>query len=314
MSSQITRRQHYVWKYHLKAWEVNGKIAVLRKDGTSFATNPINAAVEKDFYRLPRLERADFIFLCNFIKSLPISDDAKIVARGWIRPVFKAYSIRKTLSSKGRLTPEVEQIIDDYEIQADENYHAAIEDQSLPLLDALRHGNAKFWHDDEQCAMQFAYFIALQHMRTKRMADRLAADQNGIVAQEDFKRRWPILRHILATNVGSGLFVQRASWRLRIIEAPDEVDFITADQPVMNLLPGATDNDMALYYPVSPRRALLIEHEDNSSVAPNSNAIGADLAKALNFRIFDYALEQVFSNDLTRLRGLHSLGVKPSEI
>ncbi|MGH1558475.1 hypothetical protein ACRAWD_13640 [Caulobacter segnis] len=160
---------------------------------------------------------------------------------------------------KRRLTKEAERAIEDYEIQADESYHSAIEDRSLPLLDDLRQGRLDFWPRDEKASMDFCYFIALQHMRTKRMADRVVADQDTSAARQDLIRRWPILRHILATNAGMSLFVERAGWRMRVIEAPGEVDFITADQPIMNLLPAATRNDMAFYYPSVPVSALLLE-------------------------------------------------------
>jgi hypothetical protein len=161
--------------------------------------------------------------------------------------------------------------------------------------------------------MSFCYFIALQHMRTKRMADRVVADQDTTAEREDLIRRWPILRHILATNVGMTLFVERAGWRLRVIEAPGEVEFITADQPIMNLLAAATRNDMAFYYPLGPRRALLFEHEDNPSEAPGSDLVDADVVRSLNRRIFDYAHEQVFGRDLGYLQSLepgceHSAG------
>lgn len=311
MSNQTTRRQHYVWKHHLTAWEVGGTIAVLRKGANGFRTDPLNVAVKKDFYRLPRLNRADFTFFEQFIASLPIPEQAKDVARGWTEPAIMAAATRELLRSQGRLTQDAERAIEDYEIQADESYHSAIEKRSLSLLDDLRQGRVDFWPHDDLASMSFCYFIALQHMRTKRMADRVIADQDTAAARDDLIRRWPILRHILATNVGMTLFVERAGWHLRVIEAAGEVEFITADQPIMNLLAAATRNDMAFYYPLGPRRALLLEHADNPSEAPGSDVVDADVVKSLNRRIFDYAHEQVFGRDLDYLQSL-DLGCETS--
>ncbi|MCR5880804.1 DUF4238 domain-containing protein [Phenylobacterium sp. J367] len=310
MGKQVTRRQHYVWRHHLSAWAVDDKIAVLRKvnGAKGFWTNPTNAAVERDFYKLPRLTSEDRDFIQRFVASLSIPDDMKEFALGWMMPSDVAEQSRRFLASKGALNSKSQRAIEEFEIQAGEDFMGTVEDMGLKHLDRLRRREASFWHADEDAAIEFSYFLATQHLRTKRMAELIATGQSPAMDEKRARRVWPILRSILAMTFGCSLFTDRSRWRLRTLRAGGARRFITADQPVMNLLSAESHNDMALYYPICGTLAVLLEHNENISLVDNDE-LDDPLVARLNQKLYDYAHEQVFGSDLEYLR---TLGVPSS--
>lgn len=302
-----TRRQHYVWRYHLTAWEVSGKVAVLRKGSNGFSTNPANVTAERDFYKLPQLSDGDVQFINAFIDQLPQTEDRKEFARGWLKGPNLARSAREFAKSRGALSPDVERAIEAFEIEADEGMMGAIERGGLPPLEKLRAGDAGFWPLDDDACIAFSHFIAVQHFRTKRMADRVSAGQLPSGHEGRLNRTWPIFRHILAANVGCSIYVQRKEFRLRVVRSSGSARFITSDQPVMNLVKPLSDNDLVLYFPISPLLAVVLEHHDAASPVPASSEIIDTDVITLNGRMLHYAHEQIIGDNLDDLRKLSEL-------
>lgn len=306
--SQTTRRQHYVWRYHLAAWAEQGKVAVLRKDGAGFLTNPVNVAVERDFYRLPRLTPVEITFIKRFIDKTLDSDIKKRTALGWLEAPVVIGELRRRFEVMGphpaEILAEVDAQFDKIEIELDEKIMGNIERHGQPHIERLRQGDASFWPDDEKAAIDFSHFLAVQHLRTKRINDALSDGNLPSGAPVDLRRIWPVMRHVLSTTFGFSLFSERRQWTLRTVRATGRLRFITADQPVVNLMRGVEDNEMALYYPVSPDIAVLLEHPENPAMADPSGELDDVAVHALNQRLFSYSHEQVVGNDLNYLRSL----------
>jgi hypothetical protein len=79
-------------------------------------------------------------------------------------------------------------------------------------------------------------------------------------------------------------------------------EFITGDQPTLNLLPSDTHNGLALYYPVGPRAAAILEHRQNESVVGIGDDASDALVRTLNGHIYDFSHEQVFGTDCIYLK------------
>ena len=73
--------------------------------------------------------------------------------------------------------------------------------------------------------------------------------------------------------------------------------FITSDQPTLNLKPGEDHNDLVLYYPVSPNRAMLLERQDQESLVHSEDNLTDDLVAMLNRKMYKGSYEQVFGTD-----------------
>lgn len=301
-ASTITRRQHYVWKHYLRAWEQQGRVCVQRKDGRQFDTSADNIAVMRDFYRLPILSEEDEAFIRCYIDTInrPMLRD---LSMGWLDTIAAPSRLRRSLEQRGINEAEMQAEIEKVEIQSEESFHSGIESDAVRLLDELRSGRIDLWGNDDD-VMDFAFFLSLQHVRTKRMQDLIAAGYAEGPEREAMLRRWPVLRLVSATNMAWSIFAERADWRLRVLKAPGQIGFVTSDQPTQNVLPGDCHDSLALFYPVGPRSAVLLEHARNESVVGEDDDLSDGAVDALNRKTYDYSHEQVFGTDLEYLASI----------
>ena len=59
----VTCKQHYVWRHYLEMWQGKDGLVSCLKNQRIFRSNPINIMVERDFYKLNTLTRADIFVL-----------------------------------------------------------------------------------------------------------------------------------------------------------------------------------------------------------------------------------------------------------
>lgn len=261
------RRQHYVWQKYLEPWTVRRKNArqiwCLRRDnGAPIPVNTRNVAVERDFYRLHDLHDSD----ANFVRALAFNSNTHPLLRDlnekWIAKFELFFRLQKQLRSHPNVTPAVLDELDRQMIEVQESEYSSLESKAVKPLKALCAGDVSFLERDDQ-APSFAYFLAHQYFRTKAIRDGIRATHETPAHKERFDRTWPIFRYVFATNVGYAIFVNRNSARFQIINAAPGTEFITSDQPVINTYAagaaqGTQVEELELYYPLSPSRALLV--------------------------------------------------------
>jgi hypothetical protein len=286
------RRQHHVWRHYLKSWTVGGGLYCLR-GGRIFPTGTTAIAVEKDFYKLHKLTPEDF----GLIKWLIMDAAHPTLTKN--HEHFLAM-LTFPLQFDGRL-PEIDVMIDTYRTNALEDYHAGIENSFLPLLDRLLAKDASSYAIEGEC-ITFLHFICTQYMRTKRIKVRmieLIKEKNG----RDLSRIWDIMSHMCAVNIGCGLFLERIKRKLTLVENRTDVTFVTGDQPVINLhaAPPRPPTKLSLYYPLSPRLALILPEVDEEPPFSTESLTSAQVA-ALNARIIEASHSQVFGDSEASLR------------
>ncbi len=92
-----------------------------------------------------------------------------------------------------------------------------------------------------------------------------------------------------------------------VIEAPDGMEFITGDQPIINTYAGQDTNAWAerdeYFYPVSPRRALILS-ENIDSHALHGSQVSPLRAHVLNDMMANAAHEQRFASRRESLENL----------
>ena len=109
--------------------------------------------------------------------------------------------------------------------------------------------------------MAFFRFIAHQYFRTKRIRESFERVLSQTSPDHDFGHLANVVSHIGAENVGASLFVDRNEFDIIFLESKGNIEFITGDQPVVNLLgtgDGSETTELALYYPISPVLACLL--------------------------------------------------------
>jgi len=287
------RRQHHVWQKYLKSWSTEGQLYCLM-DGRIFPTGTTNLAVERCFYKIGELTAADIAlikFLLIDVKGLhPLTKKnhdnfLKLVTA----PAF----------FEGSAT-ELDEFIDVFRTNALEDYHMGIEASFLPLLKHALNKDISFYSNEKSCITLFHY-LASQHMRTKGIKVKTIEVLNRKCGL-DVSRVWPIMSHMFATNIGMGVYLERKSRRLVLLENTTDLAFITGDQPVINLhsdgkKPPAT---LSWYYPISPFLALLLP-EVNEDPAISTESLTSAQVSHLNARIVAASHRQVFAQSRSEL-------------
>jgi hypothetical protein len=297
-----TRRQHHVWRSYLEAWATE-KIIFCLQEGRIFPSNVSGVAVDRDFHKLQELTDAD-------IKGVRwLLDKGRPAANRVQENFLTAFGFPGWLLSNPPPhmvgDAEYEALLRQQVINAEEDWHAKLESKMAPVIAALRGRDASVYADDERC-IAFLRFLCLQSLRTKGVRDKVAArtsEVNGF----SIARCWNILRHIFAVNVGAGLYLERKKRPLWMLENDTDIPFITGDQPVVNLFPSPHPDKppelLALYYPLSPSTALIIDEVEHRC-GYTSGAISVEQARTLNCRIREASHLQLFGSSKEVLQGL----------
>jgi hypothetical protein len=282
------RRQHHVWQHYLKAWSTDGQLYCLM-NGRIFPTGTMTIAVERYFYKIGKLTAAD-IALIRFL----------VIDVEGLHPLTRKNHedflrmVTAPAMFEGQ-TMDLDDLIDTFRTNALEDYHAAIEASFLPLLERALRKDISFYSDQQSCITLF-HFLASQHMRTKGIKVKtieILKRKDGL----DASRIWGILSHMFATNIGMGVFLQRETRELVLVENTTDLAFITGDQPLVNLNGGDGTKSPAMlswYYPLSPRLALLLTEVGQEPTFTTASLTSAQVSD-LNSKIVAASHSQVFA-------------------
>jgi hypothetical protein len=295
------KQQHYVWRYYLQSWAEDNNFHCLRQGNPKpFPVTPFGIAKEKDFYRLREMTEDDI----KFIELFAISRAAPHLQSLHKKLVESFYRITKlkTFADKNLAGDnEFCTALDEAVNNAEEMLHGRIEDSAKVFLDALKNGDTSFFPNHKQLPI-FLYFICVQHFRTKGLRDTLFRTQRERGLQ-DFDRIWNVLSHIFAANVGWSFYAERHQHHILVLENGTNIPFLTGDQPTVNIhsnYDGSIPERLAFYYPVSPKRAILLMDEP-----PNSNSSHKHLTalevEHYNSLIVRASHEMLFSSDKAQL-------------
>jgi hypothetical protein len=202
-------------------------------------------------------------------------------------------------------------VLDEMIVSAAEKYHSKIESCLKPFVDSMLNGNVEFYQDRRQAA-DFLYGICVQFTRTKR-ARQAALSQIGTKYPGcDPERLWSVASHIIAVSVGQSLYVDRAQFRLMVVDNPTDTPLITSDQPIINLhatSTGKAPHELEFFYPLSPTKAMLLVERSNQTPAGPLNTFAVN---AYNVLMLKNAYEQVFSNSADYLQTIRKLSTLQS--
>ena len=269
----ITRRQHYVWRHYLEAWaQSDGTVRVLR-EGHSFAADPKNVMVQRDYYRVPLLNDSDLAV----VAGLTARTSSPVLNRMNLDLALKFAALGRMASLIGSLdaiSDEDKRAAEAVVIEAEEKVHAATEREAVPMLADLRHRSTEFLNDADSAA-SFFHFLAQQYFRTKRRRESIAT----VLAEmsDDRSHLTNPVCHALAVDLGGGLFRDRNEFELLFLQNNTEMELITGDQPIVNLFGTGGDEpttDLALYYPLTPMLAVILARKGYETAALDDGVVG----------------------------------------
>lgn len=248
-------RHHYVQQYHLKAWVGADKKLWYEQDGVRTQETTKAIAYTRDFYRLQDIPDEQMTLVEGLIAGM--HESVQGLARGWI-PHFRAvFQLERVYLASGKTDPTLENELDVKMSNLEEDLHGHFENLAVAPLAKLRTGDAAPLLDE--ASVEFATYLGLQYFRTPKVM--AAAVEAAREVGFDLRAAWGLLRTIFATNVARGLYLQRKTLRIVFLDAGPKSEFITSDQPLLNL---GGQESLDLYYPLGPRRAvrLTLLHEN----------------------------------------------------
>jgi hypothetical protein len=291
------RRQHYVWQHYLEAWATNGQVWCSTR-GNTFPASTEKVANERDFYRLKEMSERDFQVVDALIGRM--TEPLQALARGWF-PHFRVFhDAKRAYEGSGQSNPELEAYLDETINNLEEDLHGSIEQKAIPLLAKLREADTRFLDNDDDATIHFFWFIGMQYMRTPRMARDVVASAREIPGF-NAEAAWGLLRTILGTNLAQSYYLRRRVLRLTFLDAPADTEFITGDQPIINVravgLPegqGPAEGELELYYPLTPKRAMLIAF-DATELTTEQRSLTAEETTTYNAMIVSKSHQQVYA-------------------
>ena len=262
------RRQHYVWRHYLEAWQARDGLVSSLVGDKFVRTNPSNIMVERDFYRLHAITRRDVAMLRELLLREETPSALRRSHENLVAQFTRVSDVQEAVQGHPKVPSHAKASVRDMAIQIEERIHGGTEDAALPILRALRNKDRSVLHSDA-AAFAFFNFVSQQYMRTKPTRDRIEAVLTEIMSPASAERIRHVYCHCIATNLGASLYVDRQEFELLFFDAPADQGLITGDQPLVNMLhtdDGNPPPEMVLYYPLSPILGMIL--------APKSFAMG----------------------------------------
>lgn len=288
------KKHHYVPRFYLKSWTKNNLIYCLQK-GVVITANIQNVAAENHFYRLPELTPTDI----ELIQEIAIKDSSKIlqpVHNHLVWMLSLPHAERRKLEISGKAGQKELANVDSAIREVNEDIHTSIEEKFKPYLDAMLQGHAEFFSNPEDVGI---FFIGLttQYLRTNHIKKSEA--NLGPGKYKALQKITNVLVHIFAMNLAYNLYMNREKYELILLENATDFQFITADQPVINVAAKPIErnppDDFELYYPLSPSKAMLLIHP-SSGHRPNNLSVTPIEAHHYNLLMGAHSYQQIFAN------------------
>ncbi|MHB0925204.1 MAG: DUF4238 domain-containing protein [Gallionellaceae bacterium] len=294
-------KQHYVWRNYLKSWTSNGSIWCSRK-GKVFPSDLMNIGQERYFYKLKELTENDIKFVIKFAIE-PIKHKLlRELNTDWLNLFNLIFKLKNFVKEKGVIEPELNEQIELAIHNMEEDYHQSIEGNAIKHIDSILAKDISFFQT-EKGRMDFAYFLCVQYMRTKKrqeaMCNQFKNQDNPYLEGVNMENAWSVMRHIYATNMGFSLFADSNRFKMVLINNESTTPFITGDQPVINTYAAGGSNkhvsDVEFYYPVSPRLAILISPKSEYQSVNEFDISDVD-AHAFNIAMLKASHEQIYAD------------------
>ena len=130
----VTRRQHYVWRHYLETWQGKDGLVSCLRDQKIFRPNPINIMLERDFYKLQKLTRADL----SILQKLLIETTGSPYLRELHKTLIEQFAYIAEANERLKVHPNASgtdrEMVRKLTIEAEEKLHCGVEESAKPIL------------------------------------------------------------------------------------------------------------------------------------------------------------------------------------
>lgn len=331
---KITRKQHHVYRKYLSSWtdnkETKGKIwCYFRKNRAIHNPSLMGIAHERDFYELKELTDLEKIALAFFSKlndtikqELPLFDTLK--------NVIEIESLNKYLKNS-KSEDKGNQTLSDFRKQFGEEIQGFYESWGIHYLATLEKKDLEFFLCEKQ-RIEFAFFLFMQYARTTSQRKRFVQlydfikMSKPIIGKNMEKLAEPLIREQVSISIRTAraqlyeidhnlkiekivpylienqvqamvsLFSILNPMKLDLLISPPKNHFITADQPVINLMADPEYQNIqghSFYYPITPELAIRMTQHSNWQT--QILHISKEEVQSLNEKIAQFSDAQIYA-------------------
>ncbi len=248
MSLNKTKKQHFVSQFYLKSWSKNGESVRVKDNKKCFQSATKKIALENHLYRIEGIGSRE--------KEILLKGSSRVAEpmRGLFQTIILSCHQFRILS-KLPANENLARTLDTHKQNIIENFYGIFEDLVTPSYIDLINGN--YENIDLNSYQDILRFVTLQLTRTSKVKETSKANMEGMMKEkglefDDFDTLHSIIiaEHLTLTLI-------EKLYQLEIVENETEINFITSDNPVKNLLK-IEDIQVNLFWPINPRKALII--------------------------------------------------------
>ncbi|MCT7643862.1 DUF4238 domain-containing protein [Aliarcobacter butzleri] len=293
----IKKRQHYVSRYYLKAWTNQKEQINCLREQKNFKSNLMGVAQENLFYELQNLNDIEIKFIKSIINLSPFEKLRKFNIN-WLENYTIIHNIEKKYKVFINKNNTLKEEINIFKKNFEEDCHSNIEKIGYKYLDFVRNKNIDFYYDKNSSdRLKFLHYLCVQYFRTNNIKQRVI---KGFKDESiDMSKIYPVTANIFATNLSYNLHMDK-TMNLFLLINNTNLEFITGDQPVLNTYGvykdgELKDDEFELYYPISPKLAVLISDKNiNNKVI---NISDENKINEYNKFIVHSSYEQIFATN-----------------
>lgn len=296
--SNNTIKQHYVWREYLRSFcYEKDRIYSLINRSKIVPNNLTNVAQERYFYKLHEIDEKEFVYL-NGLLNYFIKENNEL--KEYLQTVLLSFIptiLKKSLKNDAVKKEFEKNIQNDYF----ERHMTRSESHGKSLISANSLKEIKKCFSTEN-RFKTILFLSIQLVRTKKQKKKLL---NIFLDHEiDFEKIWFyisfMIGNILAWNV-----IQVRKLKVSYIKNKSSLDFITTDQPIINLEREVDQDGSAkyfkLYFALNPKSSIILDFEAKEDLFEELNIDEEDFIKKLNNELIIESHMFIFSQEKENL-------------
>ena len=172
-----------------------------------------------------------------------------------------------------------------------------VEGDFWPILDRIIANDKEIFEDKEQYKRCIEYMM-LQYFRTP-LLDKKLENIYKMINKAHPEYNLSNIKNFIKIGYFQKLYSYIASnsnYKLLIIENNTNTDFLTSDQPIINLCSNVPTDYFDLYFPVTPRKCIFLNQNDRIDCYPELICKSSDDIDTLNKKIISNSTRQIFSD------------------
>jgi hypothetical protein len=281
------KKQHYVRKSYLKNWtsidDKNNIWTLINNEPKKVSLKSVGQ--KSYFYKFEYLNPSEFQIFKWILKNT-IRKEVITLCQKQIE-VYRGFCLGTHHTPVDEIPAEI--------IEGSRRYfefiHTRIEKLGDKLINEINSDKIKNFNVDD--FNDFIYYICLQYTRTNFFKNRFKEDYTiDIETRNVITKVFPLYSYIFANNLAF-IIQAKGDWNFTFLKAPKEREFITSDQPIINL----GKEDLILYFPLSPGYALILNSSDKETEQISSKSIDVEELDRLNLSIKHNHHLHLFSNN-----------------